>query len=58
MGDMPQDWLGAEQGTAAVGGRPLEGMLEGGYLLLWDRQEAAFHLLLVDRQEGEFHQPL
>ena len=58
MGDMPQGWLGAEQGTAAVGDRPLEGMLEGGYLLLWDRQEAAFHQLLGGRQEAAFHQPL
>ena len=37
VGDMPQDWLGAEQGTAAMGGRQLGGMLEGGYLLLGDR---------------------
>ena len=43
---------------AAVGRRLLGGMLEGGYHLLGDRQEAAFHQLLGDRQEEEFHQML
>ena len=57
MGRM-EAYPGPEQGMAAVGGRLLGGMQEGGDHPLGDRQEAAFHQLLGGRQEAAFHQPL